>query len=148
MNYDALDSMPKLDPLRFDKVNVHGYYEGTGRFHDNSARQKLHQLTKDMGKSLWMTEYGDNDGTGLTLAKQILEDINFLRPTAWFYWQAVEAHDWVGFANAHTAEYPVHIEAIAADHLLSLFAINRVINLGGHSTFSMEHRQGRVEGAP
>jgi galactan endo-1,6-beta-galactosidase len=37
-----------------------------------------------------MSEYGDGDASGLTLAQSILLDVRGLHPQAWIYWQPVE----------------------------------------------------------
>lgn len=78
------------------KVNVHGY-NGLAPWRDNTARQNLRRAVSD--KRLWMSEYGDNDATGMSLARSITEDLNHLRPTAWIYWQPVEPYSGWGFVN-------------------------------------------------
>lgn len=70
-----------------DKVNVHSY-SGLEPMRNNGARERLRQSVG--AKKLWASEYGDNDGSGMALAQTITEDINFLRPTAWIYWQPLE----------------------------------------------------------
>ena len=46
-------------------------------------------------KPLWVTEYGDGDRTGLTMAKRIHDDITDMRVRAWVYWQVVDsAYGW------------------------------------------------------
>jgi galactan endo-1,6-beta-galactosidase len=42
------------------------------------------------GKPLWNSETGDNDGTGLSMAKNLLYDFRWLHPTAWVYWQVMD----------------------------------------------------------
>jgi galactan endo-1,6-beta-galactosidase len=70
-----------------DKVNVHSY-SGLKPWRDNNARRALRE---SVGQTrLWASEYGDPDGSGMALAQTIVEDINFLRPTAWLYWQPLE----------------------------------------------------------
>jgi galactan endo-1,6-beta-galactosidase len=78
------------------KVNVHGY-NGLAPWHDNTARQNLRRAVGS--KRLWMSEYGDNDGSGMSLARSITEDLNHLRPTAWIYWQPVEPYSGWGLVN-------------------------------------------------
>lgn len=78
------------------KVNVHGY-NGLAAWRDNTARQSLRRVVG--GKRLWMSEYGDNDGSGMTLARSITEDLNHLRPSAWIYWQPVEPYSAWGLVN-------------------------------------------------
>ncbi|MEV0643963.1 glycoside hydrolase [Phytomonospora sp. NPDC050363] len=70
------------------KVNVHGYqYEG-GR------RDLLHNDVRAAGKTLWNSEYGENDGTGLRLARNLNLDMRWLHPTAWVYWQVLDGGGW------------------------------------------------------
>lgn len=78
------------------KVNVHGY-AGLEPWRDDSVRTALRQTVGD--KRIWLSEYGDNDGSGLKLAQSIVADINYLRPTAWVYWQPVEPYSPWGFLN-------------------------------------------------
>lgn len=78
------------------KVNVHGY-SGINPWRDNGARQNLKASVGS--KKLWMSEYGDNDGDGMVLAQSITQDINYLKPSAWIYWQPVEASSAWGLVN-------------------------------------------------
>ena len=79
-----------------DRVNVHGY-SGLAPWRDNNAREKLRAT---VGKTpLWQSEFGDPDGGGMAFAQQITEDINFLRPEAWIYWQAAEPSSGWGLVN-------------------------------------------------
>lgn len=49
-------------------------------------------MKKGLGsKRLWMSEHGDNDGDGSTLAQTITEDLTHLKPTAWIYRSPAEA---------------------------------------------------------
>jgi O-glycosyl hydrolase len=50
-----------------------------------------------IGKSLWVSEYGDNDGTGLTMAQRIHDDITGMGVRAWCYWQVVDSAGGWGF---------------------------------------------------
>lgn len=83
------------------KVNVHGY-NGLEPWRDDSVRRRLRAAVGD--KRLWMTEYGDGEGSGLTLAQSILADLSHLRPTAWFYWQPAEPYSAWGLVNGQYAE--------------------------------------------
>lgn len=74
-----------------DRVNVHAY-SGIAAWRDNGARQALRRAVGT--RRLWMSEYGDPDASGLTLAQTIIEDLTYLRPTAWLYWQPLEPHSW------------------------------------------------------
>jgi galactan endo-1,6-beta-galactosidase len=46
---------------------------------------------------IWMSEFGDGDISGMTMATSIMLDITELQPTAWVYWQ-VSDPDWGFFA--------------------------------------------------
>ncbi|WP_028803446.1 glycoside hydrolase [Streptomyces sp. 142MFCol3.1] len=68
-----------------DRVNVHGYQGAGGR------RDLLYtDAVTTARKSLWNSEYGDADGTGATLASNLLLDFRWLHPTAWVYWQVMD----------------------------------------------------------
>lgn len=83
-----------------EKVNVHSY-NGLAPWRDNNARRALRE---SVGKTrLWANEFGNPDGSGLVLAQTIMEDINFLRPTAWLYWQALEPASAWGLINGNFA---------------------------------------------
>ncbi|KAJ3085375.1 hypothetical protein HK102_000062 [Quaeritorhiza haematococci] len=84
------------------KVNVHAYENGTNPCRDNKGRQALREAVSPSQK-IWMSECGDNDGSGMNLAQTIVEDINHLRPCAWVYWQPLEppsSGGW-GLINGH-----------------------------------------------
>jgi galactan endo-1,6-beta-galactosidase len=81
-------------------VTVHSYY-GLQPYRDNAGRQALR--TAIGTKELWMTEYGDEDGSGQALCTTITTDINYLRPTVWCYWQPIEPYSTWGFLNADYA---------------------------------------------
>jgi galactan endo-1,6-beta-galactosidase len=46
------------------------------------------------GKTLWNTEYGEGDGTGISMATNL--DLTFasVHPTAWCYWQPFDGDGW------------------------------------------------------
>ncbi|MGW4510544.1 beta-1,6-galactanase [Streptomyces sp. NPDC004393] len=68
-----------------DRVNVHGYQGSDGR------RDLLYtDVVTTAGKGLWNSETGDVDGTGLTLASNLLMDFRWLHPTAWVHWQVMD----------------------------------------------------------
>ncbi len=69
------------------RVNVHGYSNGTEAYRGPNRIE----LRRSVGnKSIFLSEYGDGDASGYTLAQQIVLDIRELRPSAWIYWQPVE----------------------------------------------------------
>jgi O-glycosyl hydrolase len=57
----------------------------------------LQSLANSLGKPLWVSEYGDGDGTGLTMAQRIHDDITGLAAQAWVYWQVVDNASGWGF---------------------------------------------------
>ncbi len=68
------------------RVNVHGYQGGGGR------RDLLYAAVG--GKPLWNSEYGESDGTGMTLARNLNLDFRWLHMTAWCYWQPFDSGGW------------------------------------------------------
>ena len=69
-----------------DQINVHGY-EGL-----ESPREKLRDAVG--GLPIWLSEHGENDASGLTLAKSLIRDLNDLEPVAWCYWQPLDGGGW------------------------------------------------------
>jgi galactan endo-1,6-beta-galactosidase len=69
-----------------DRVNVHGYQKGGGR------RDLLYAAVA--GKRLWNSEYGESDGSGVSLASNLNLDFRWLHPTAWCYWQPFDSGGW------------------------------------------------------
>ncbi|MFI1724014.1 beta-1,6-galactanase [Streptomyces sp. NPDC020489] len=68
-----------------DQVNVHGYQGANGR------RDLLYSdVVTTSRKKLWNSETGDGDGTGYTMASNLLYDFRWLHPTAWVYWQVMD----------------------------------------------------------
>ena len=73
------------------QINTHAY--------GGSERVGLAYAAANSDKDLWMSEYGDGDGTGLSMSEDILQDVNQMHAAAWVYWQAVdEAAGW-GFLD-------------------------------------------------
>lgn len=60
---------------------------------NNADRQRMHQLAKEVGMKLWQSETGDG-GKGLhgnlMMAQRLIDDIKYLKPSAWLDWQYVE----------------------------------------------------------
>jgi galactan endo-1,6-beta-galactosidase len=65
------------------QVNVHGYQGMRGR------GDLLREITA--GKRLWNTEFGDEGTDGILMARCISMDFTKLQPTAWCYWQPLDA---------------------------------------------------------
>jgi hypothetical protein len=87
-NYDVgratWESYDSATKALVNQINVHGYQHAGGR------RDLLFNDARAAGKILWNSETGDNDGTGLTMAHDILLDFRWLHPTAWVFWQVMD----------------------------------------------------------
>ncbi|KAJ3331945.1 hypothetical protein HDU91_003211 [Kappamyces sp. JEL0680] len=92
--YDAEKSLKMLRGANapFAKYNVHGYI-GLDAMRDQLARKTLHAM---LGPSqrLWMSEFGSGDSSGTQLLNSIIQDVNYLRPSAWVYWQVIDGGGW------------------------------------------------------
>lgn len=92
---------------KIGRCNMHSYAGWDPLSESNpkhrGKRTMLHNLIALDGLNIWMSEYGTNnsDATGnsdgMSLAQTILEDLSYLKPTAWCYWQPV------GHANSKWA---------------------------------------------
>ncbi len=71
------------------QINTHSYGGGD--------RTQLSTWAVSEGKDLWLSEDGDNDASGLRMSRTIAEDIRGLHPSAWVYWQFVDAAAGWGF---------------------------------------------------
>jgi galactan endo-1,6-beta-galactosidase len=69
------------------RVNVHGYSNGTEPYRGPNRVELRRAVGK---KRIFLSEYGDGDASGYTLAEEIIRDLRELRPSAWTYWQPVE----------------------------------------------------------
>ncbi len=72
------------------QINTHSYH--------GTRRTALYDAARRLGRRLVMSEYGDGDASGLTMAQRIVLDMRELRPAAWVYWQAIDSGGW-GFLN-------------------------------------------------
>ncbi|MGZ3145766.1 glycoside hydrolase [Lentzea chajnantorensis] len=95
-----------------DQLNVHGYQGSGGR------RDLLHTDARSAGKVLWNSEYGDADGTGLSMASNLCLDWRWLHPTAWCFWQVMDPTP----AWALISYDPVTLEAGAVQNKLHVLA--------------------------
>lgn len=57
----------------------------------------LRKLAAALHKPAWISEYGDNDGSGMTMARRIHDDITGTWCRAWIYWQVVDNGGGWGF---------------------------------------------------
>ncbi|KAG3068762.1 Endo-beta-1,6-galactanase [Phytophthora cactorum] len=76
----------------FGKVNTHGY-EGLSPYRGKN-REPLKSLITKSKKALWDSEYGEKDGTGLSMAESIALDINQMGVSAFVYWQVLDGGGW------------------------------------------------------
>ncbi|KAI8804343.1 glycoside hydrolase superfamily [Cladochytrium replicatum] len=81
------------------KVNVHSY-QGQSPNRDNRAREALRDAV-NRAVPIAMSEYGDDEGSGLALATTILEDFHHLNPVSWCWWQPIEPSSSWGLVNAY-----------------------------------------------
>lgn len=54
----------------------------------------LRNLAASQHKPLWVSEYGDGDVSGLTMARRIRNDLAVMWARAWVYWQVVDSGGW------------------------------------------------------
>lgn len=119
------DSTKKL----ISQINVHGY-EGL-----ESPRAKLREVVGDL--PIWMSEHGENDPTGLTLAKSLIRDLNDLKAVAWCYWQPLDGSNW-GLIDADMPQGKIK-ETTPKYFVLAQFSRHirkgmRLLDLNSHDT--------------
>ena len=81
----SLAAMDSSDLAYMSQVNTHTYYGS------DSDRAALMSDAANADKRLSVSEYGDGDGTGMTMAAKILADLKGMHPKSWVYWQAVDS---------------------------------------------------------
>ena len=59
----------------------------------------LRNLSATLHTPAWISEYGDGDGTGITMARRIHDDITGAWVRAWTYWQVVDNAGGWGFLS-------------------------------------------------
>lgn len=95
-----LNHMPKDLWPELHRINLHTY---TSKhflpsvvkpyvvWQDNALwRRSVRKLAQKHRKKIWVSEFGSGRGA-IAVAMQVIRDIAQLRPSAWVYWQAVEA---------------------------------------------------------
>jgi hypothetical protein len=116
-----------------DKYNVHRYRFGnalgfkTGNIEDSNIFRKMNKFLAGK-KELWMSEvgFGWHDGithysdirNALNFAISVIDDLNYLKPSAWVYWQVIEnmsGNGWgcmqVDYSNPETIIYGAQFAA-------------------------------------
>ena len=86
MALDTWNAFNATTRAQIGQVNVHGYQYGGGR------RDLLRSAVGN--HRLWNSEYGEADSTGMELASNLNLDFEYLRPTAWCYWQPLDSGGW------------------------------------------------------
>jgi O-glycosyl hydrolase len=96
---EALASLDRLTPAARSlllRVNTHTY--GGNRGPDIARRAAA------MGKPVWVSEYGDDDASGLKMADQIIRDLKELHATAWVVWQVADPTGGWGLFHSRLAD--------------------------------------------
>jgi galactan endo-1,6-beta-galactosidase len=83
--WNSFDSTTRGNVAR---INVHGYQQGGGR------RDLLYAAAQAAGRSIWNSEYGEDDASGMKAASNLNLDFRWLHPKAWVYWQVVDGGGW------------------------------------------------------
>jgi autotransporter-associated beta strand protein len=73
----------------------------------------LGSLAAGLNKPAWLSEYGDSDGSGITMARRIHDDVTGAAVSAWIYWQVVDNASGWGFllnplADEVTTNYTIN----------------------------------------
>ncbi|WP_181438702.1 RICIN domain-containing protein [Paenibacillus sambharensis] len=58
--------------------------------HTYSGKDRVGLNQAAAGKRIWNSEHGDGEASGMTMSRNILWDIKYMKNSAWVYWQAVE----------------------------------------------------------
>ena len=97
-------------------LNVHAYdgLEPWLEARHRGFRSALRRVATVAGVPLCVSEHGNGDSSGVTLAQVILEDLHYLQPASWCYWQPVEHHSSWGLVEADFGDAPSQ-EPRAAD---------------------------------
>jgi galactan endo-1,6-beta-galactosidase len=92
--WNGLNSTSQSDCAQID---THGYEYGSGN------RSGVYSAAQGAGKTLWQSEYGESDATGMSLATNLNLDMRSLHPTAWCYWQPFDSGGW-GMVQANAGD--------------------------------------------
>jgi hypothetical protein len=78
------------------QVDTHSYQNGTAPY-SGPDRPVLAGLTGQAHRTLWMSEFGS--ASPITIATQVADDLNQLRPATWVYWTAMEGQQGWGLLD-------------------------------------------------
>lgn len=88
-SYNDLNSYSSTSLADISLLSTHTYsFTGASDMTSESSSKS---------KPLWVTEYGDSDGSGLSMARYIYNDIDSMRARAWCYWQVIDSASGWGF---------------------------------------------------
>ena len=88
----SLPAYDKAAKAYVTQYNTHTY--------KGNQRTQFQALAAADHKRIWMSETGDGDASGLTMARGMLADLREMKANAWIYWQAVDnARGWGFFVN-------------------------------------------------
>ncbi len=94
----GLDAPEDVDPQQslndlnsFSSTTLNSIALCTTHTYGTTGSAGLASKVNSIGKNLWLSEYGDSDGTGLKMARRIHDDITVMGVRAWCYWQVVDS---------------------------------------------------------
>jgi O-glycosyl hydrolase len=100
----GIDAAEDVDPyqsysdlISYPSATINDLALCTTHTYSETGNSSLASEANSLGKSLWVAEYGDNDGTGLTMAQRIHDDITVMGARAWCYWQVIDNATGWGF---------------------------------------------------
>lgn len=100
----GMDALEDVDPYQslndlnsYTSATLNNIALCTTHTYGVNGSSGLGSKVSSLGKSLWVSEYGDGDATGLTMAQRIHNDITLMGLRAWCYWQVVDSTGGWGF---------------------------------------------------
>ena len=88
-------------------------------------RRDLANRVLGKNKTIWQTEYGDDDKRGVYLARSIISDINHMAVSAWFYWQPIEPWtEWGFFQTFYASNADEYSSPVSKDKIGTIYGIN------------------------
>ncbi len=100
----GIDAAEDVDPYQTynDLVNYSSTQLGdvalfTTHTYSTTGESTLASEASSEKRTLWVSEYGDSDGSGMTMARRIHDDITTMDLRAWVYWQVVDSASGWGF---------------------------------------------------
>jgi autotransporter-associated beta strand protein len=90
------------EPDASSAVGAYGSAQGdimvvTSHAYGTKNPASLGSLAASLHRPVWLSEYGDGDGSGMTMARRIHDDVTGAGLSAWIYWQVVDNASGWGF---------------------------------------------------